>query len=255
MEVSDAVCDRSTEYVAAAASDVAGIGSSIHAAAAAAAAPTTEVVAAAGDEVSAAIASVFSSHGQGFQALTAQAAAFHEQFMQALNGAAGSYAAAEAANASPLQTLEQDLQKAVAGFSPVKDLTGRPLFGNGAAGAPGTGQAGGNGGWLFGNGGDGGSGGSSQAGGAGGSAFLLATAATEVPAPPADRAATAACYSAQPVHRATPTWEDITPPPALRLTKNRFYERVAGVLGVSISSCRCRSRSTAGNRLRRPSFR
>jgi hypothetical protein len=162
------------DYVAAAATDLASIGSSIHSAAAAAAAPTTEVAAAAGDEVSAAIASLFSSHGQGFQALTAQAAAFRDQFVQALNGAAGSYAAAEAANASPLQTLEQDLQKTVAGFSPVKDLTGRPLFGNGADGAPGTGQAGGNGGWLFGNGGDGGSGGSGQAaGGAGGSAFLF----------------------------------------------------------------------------------
>jgi hypothetical protein len=46
------------------------------------------VVAAAEDEVSAAIAAVFSAHGQGFQALGAQAAAFHEQFVRTLNAGA-----------------------------------------------------------------------------------------------------------------------------------------------------------------------
>ena len=35
--------------------------------------------------MSAAIAALFSAHGQGFQALGAQAAAFHAQFVQALN--------------------------------------------------------------------------------------------------------------------------------------------------------------------------
>ena len=39
--------------------------------------------------------------------------------------------AAEAANASPLQALLQGGQE-LAFFSPVKDLVGRPLFGNGA---------------------------------------------------------------------------------------------------------------------------
>jgi PE family len=67
------------------------------------------VIAAAGDEVSAAIASLFSSHGEAFQALSAQAAAFHAQFVQALNAGAGAYASTEAANAAPLQTLAQDL--------------------------------------------------------------------------------------------------------------------------------------------------
>ena len=90
------------ELVASAASDLAGIGSGLTAAHAAAAAPTTAVVAAAGDEVSAAIASLFSGHGQAFQSLSAQAAAFHSQFVQALSGAGGAYSAAEAANASPL---------------------------------------------------------------------------------------------------------------------------------------------------------
>jgi len=66
-------------------------------------------VAAAGDEVSAAVASLFSGHGQAFQALGAQAAAFHDQFVQALNAGAGAYASTEAASAGPLQTLAQGL--------------------------------------------------------------------------------------------------------------------------------------------------
>ncbi len=86
------------EFLASAATDVSNIGSTIHAATASAATPTTGVLAAAEDEVSAAIAAVFSAHGQGFQALSAQAAAFHDQFVQAMNAAGGSYTATEAAN-------------------------------------------------------------------------------------------------------------------------------------------------------------
>jgi hypothetical protein len=71
------------DMLGAAAADVAGIGSSLSEANAAAAASTTTVIAAAEDEVSAAIASLFSGHGQAFQALSAQAAAFHSQFGQA----------------------------------------------------------------------------------------------------------------------------------------------------------------------------
>ncbi|MGO9384691.1 MAG: PE family protein, partial [Mycobacterium sp.] len=72
------------ELVTAAATDLANIGSIRTAANAAAATQTTGVLAAAEDEVSAAVAAVFSAHGRGFQALGAQAAAFHEQFVQAL---------------------------------------------------------------------------------------------------------------------------------------------------------------------------
>src|ERR1700723_2065283 len=90
------------ELLTATASDVAGIGSSLRAANSAAAAQTTAVVAAAEDEVSAAIASLFSGHGQTFQTLSAQASAFHSQFVQALNSAGSAYGAAEAAGASPL---------------------------------------------------------------------------------------------------------------------------------------------------------
>src|SRR5207248_11557364 len=91
------------EMMAAATSDLAGIDSALGAARAAAVS-TTAVLAAAEDEVSAAIAALFSAHGQHFQGLGAQAAAFHDQFMRTLRGAADGYTAAEAANASPVQT-------------------------------------------------------------------------------------------------------------------------------------------------------
>jgi PE family protein len=46
----------------------------------------------AADEVSAAIAAQFGAYGREYQSLAAQAAAFHEQFVQALSSGAGSYA-------------------------------------------------------------------------------------------------------------------------------------------------------------------
>jgi len=98
------------EMMTSAATDLASIGSTISAANAAALAPTTGVLAAAEDEVSAALAKLFGSYGQEFQALSARAAAFHSQFMQALNNAGSAYAVTEAANASPLRALEQEVQ-------------------------------------------------------------------------------------------------------------------------------------------------
>ena len=132
------------EMMTSAASDLSNIGSNLRAANAAAAAPTTGIVVAAQDEVSAAIAELFSAHGQQFQALGAQAAAFHAQFVRALNSAGGVYAAAEAANVSPLQALPQPLEtpwQDVRGVinAPTNLLLGTPLIGKGANGAPGTG--------------------------------------------------------------------------------------------------------------------
>ena len=76
--------------------------------------------------------------------------------MQALSGAGLRYAGTEAANVSPMQSVTQNLLSPAAfGHGAVQSLTGRPLFGDGTNGAPGTGQAGGNGGWLIGNGGNG----------------------------------------------------------------------------------------------------
>ena len=162
------------EALGAAATDLANIGSALNVATAAAAAPTTRMLAAADDEVSVAIAALLSGHGQAYQAVSAQAAAFQAQFVQTLNAGAGSYAATEAANASPLQTLEQDVFGAI--NAPFQILTGRPLIGNGANEAPGTGQNGAPGGWLLGDGGAGGSGGATHLnGGAGGAAGLLGT--------------------------------------------------------------------------------
>ncbi|MEK0639148.1 PE family protein, partial [Mycobacterium ulcerans] len=145
------------EWVTAAASDLAGIGSSVGAANAAAAGSTTAVLAAGADEVSAVIAGFFGTHAQEYQAISARVATYHQQFVQSLNGSAGAYAAAEAASASSLQTLMRDALNLI--NTPTNALLGRPLIGNGANGAPGTGQAGGPGGILWGNGGAGGSGG------------------------------------------------------------------------------------------------
>ncbi|WP_442932264.1 PE family protein [Mycobacterium sp. 050134] len=101
---------------------MAGIGSSLGEAHAAATAPTTAVFAAAEDEVSAAVASLFSQQAKLFQGLTAQAPAFHGQFVQAVYGPEGGYVAAEVAAAMPLQS---DLQ-ALAAYSTATYLTGRP---------------------------------------------------------------------------------------------------------------------------------
>jgi hypothetical protein len=49
--------------------------------------------------VSGAIATVFYGHGQAYQAISAQLATFHDQFMETLTGSGSSYAGAEAANA------------------------------------------------------------------------------------------------------------------------------------------------------------
>ncbi|MCN4258324.1 PE domain-containing protein, partial [Mycobacterium tuberculosis] len=159
------------ETVAAAASDVARIGSSIGVANSAAAGSTTSVLAAGADEVSAAIATLFGSHAREYQAISTQVAAFHDRFAQTLSAAVGSYVSAEATNAAPLATLEHNVLNAL--NAPTQALLGRPLIGDGAAGAPGTGQAGGAGGILWGNGGNGGSGAPGQAGGAGGAAGLI----------------------------------------------------------------------------------
>jgi hypothetical protein len=133
------------------ASDLTGIGSALAQAHAAAALPATSVVSAAEEEVSAAIAALFSNHARAYQALSAQAAAFHDQFVQALTASARSYASAEAANAAaftanPAQTIQQDLLSLI--NAPSLALTGRARIANGANGSPGTGQNGAPGGWT-----------------------------------------------------------------------------------------------------------
>jgi len=98
-----------------AAADVESIGSALNAANLAAAVPTTGLAAAAADEVSAAVAALLAKYGQEYQALSARASAFGQQFVQALSAGAGSYVAAEAASVSLLQKVQRDFVGAVNG--------------------------------------------------------------------------------------------------------------------------------------------
>lgn len=92
--------------LAASAGELAAIGSTMRAANAAAAAPTAGVLAAGGDDVSAGIAALFGARAQAYQAISAQAALFHDRFVQILQEGAAAYAMAEAANALPLQKAQ-----------------------------------------------------------------------------------------------------------------------------------------------------
>jgi hypothetical protein len=112
------------QMLAAAATDVAAVGSTVSAAHLVAAAPTVAVIPAANDEVSAGIAQVFSRAAQEYHALAGQAAAFNQKFVQHLNAAAGSYAATEAANAASLPSLTASAGSAA---SAISDLPGQLL--------------------------------------------------------------------------------------------------------------------------------
>ncbi len=90
------------EMLASAAGELQNIGVAMAAENEAAAALTTGVVPAAADEVSALTAAQFAAHAQLYQAISAQATAIHELFVNTLGTSAGSYTAAEAANAAAL---------------------------------------------------------------------------------------------------------------------------------------------------------
>lgn len=115
-----------------AAGDAASIGATVSTVNKGVADANTGVLAAAEDEVSAAIAALFSAHGQGYQALSAQAAAFHEEFVRALTSAGGAYAAGEAANAALLdavQLVEQFPAEVATGFARVGNEIFTFIFG------------------------------------------------------------------------------------------------------------------------------
>ena len=109
------------EQVQAAAENLAGIRSMLAEASASVAVPTTGVVPAAADEVSAAIAAMFANFGQEYQFLSAQAEAFHAEFVNLLSAGAGAYLSTEIANA------EQNLLNAVNG--PIQGLLGQSIGG------------------------------------------------------------------------------------------------------------------------------
>lgn len=129
----------SSEAMADAATNLANIGSTVREANAAAAAMTTGLVPAAQDEVSTAIATLFGMYGNEFQGLTAQAAAFQDRLVAAVNTAAQAYSAAEVASTSALRTAEQDVVNAV--NAPAELLLGHPLIGNGTGTSIGAGVA------------------------------------------------------------------------------------------------------------------
>lgn len=116
--------------------------------------PTGSLVPASADEISAAVATLFAEHGQQYQGAAQQFTVSYEQLVLRLLETAREYAAAEIAVASQLASTASHLVN-----DPVLEITGRPLFGNGADGyttAQGVGTPGGAGGWLFGDGGTGG---------------------------------------------------------------------------------------------------
>ncbi|WP_156452316.1 PE family protein, partial [Mycobacterium gordonae] len=152
------------EFLAAAATDLANVASTISDANTAASVGTRTVLAAGADEISEAIAALFDNHAQAYQAVSTQAAAFHAQFVQALNAGAGAYASAESAN------VGQIVLDAI--NAPARMVLGRPLIGDGRN-ATTLGGAGEPGGLLFGNGGNGAAGAPGQQGGAGGSSGLI----------------------------------------------------------------------------------
>lgn len=103
------------ELVEAAAQSLSGIQSSLGQATAAAASPTTGILAAGADEISAAISQLFGTYGNEFQAVSAQAAAFHDQFVGLLNAGAGAYASAEATGAQGMLDAVTAPYQALAG--------------------------------------------------------------------------------------------------------------------------------------------
>jgi hypothetical protein len=102
------------EAIAAAATNVAAVGSTVDAAHMTAAAPTVAVAPAAADEVSAGIANLFSGFAKDYQALAGQASAFQQQFVQHLHATAASYSSAETVNAA---SLLQQLEAAINGIA------------------------------------------------------------------------------------------------------------------------------------------
>jgi hypothetical protein len=84
--------------IGAAASQLEGIGNSFAAESSAAATPTTALAPAGSDAVSALQAGVFSTYGQLYQTVSAQAQAIHQQFVNLLQSSSSSYQDTEAAN-------------------------------------------------------------------------------------------------------------------------------------------------------------
>ncbi|BBZ39343.1 PE family protein [Mycobacterium conspicuum] len=112
------------ELIESAAGDLENLRSTLGAATATATPPTAGIVAAAQDEVSVAVAALFSAHARQFHSLSARASAFHGQFVRSLQSSAEAYLSAETANA---QQVVADVQSAIG------SITGAPALLRGAA--------------------------------------------------------------------------------------------------------------------------
>ena len=114
--------------IAAAATQIEGIANSFAAESAAAASSTTDVLPAAADEVSGLQAGVFSTYGQLYQSVSAQAQAIHQQFVQLLNQSSSSYQDTETANqagaaANSLSNASGSASSAASSAPPITGLT------------------------------------------------------------------------------------------------------------------------------------
>jgi PE family/PPE-SVP subfamily C-terminal region len=86
--------------ISAAATQLEGVGTSFATESSAAAGSTTAIAPAAADEVSILQSGVFSTYGQLYQTVSAQAQAIHQQFVNTLQQSSGSYQETEGANAA-----------------------------------------------------------------------------------------------------------------------------------------------------------
>jgi len=98
------------DAVTSAAGNLEILGSSLNSANVAAATGTTGMAAMASDEVSAAVQSAFVTYAQGYQAVSAKAAAFHASLVSTLNDSSLAYLSTEIANAQ--QTLGTEIYAA-----------------------------------------------------------------------------------------------------------------------------------------------
>lgn len=106
------------------------IGSALEEAHKMTAASTLAVPPAAADEVSEAIARLFSGYGEEYQERASQAAVYHEQFVQQLTASAEMYVSAEAVNVASLQSPFQIAQTVIAatGLAELVDRIGYSIL-------------------------------------------------------------------------------------------------------------------------------
>ena len=126
--------------LAAAAAQLEGVGTSFATESSAAAGSTTAIAPAAADEVSILQSGAFSTYGQLYQTVSAQAQAIHQQFVNLLQQSSGSYQETEGANqaSAAANSLSGASSAAAQPAQPITDginsltsfLTGLPLVNN-----------------------------------------------------------------------------------------------------------------------------